>query len=149
MTRYYFWMSLSLFLISCGRSPVVQVGQFAPYVSRFEDTSKSEGKAIQVTDLVVKFGPMDNAAERGICQIDDKNPPTILVNEDAWQYMSEPERESLLFHEMGHCVLHRKHNNEYLPAGIPSSVMNAYTLDPETYIANSGMYKKELFNSGN
>ncbi len=32
-------------------------------------------------------------------------------------------KEALIFHEIGHCILGRSHNNEPLPNGDPKSIM--------------------------
>jgi hypothetical protein len=131
---------------ACGRKPVLQVpSQFAPYVQKFEQASTTQGPTVQVTDLIVKFGAMENQYERGICELDGDNTPTILVNEDAWDDMSEDERESLIFHELGHCVLKRKHRADQMGPGIPASLMNPYTIPGWTYEQYKKYYIEELF----
>lgn len=130
---------------ACGKKPVLEVGQFSPYVQSFEKQAATHGQAVKVTDLIVKFGPMENKFERGICEINGDDTPTILINEDAWNQMSEDEREPLLYHELGHCVLKRKHRADQMSDGVPASLMNPYTIAGWTYDEYKSYYLNELF----
>jgi hypothetical protein len=138
-----------LFLIpfsACGKPQVVSVAQdFQPYVQKFQQVAQQQGKPVQITNLVVKFGPMENQYERGICEIDGDNPPTITIDQAAWEQMSDDEREPLVFHELGHCVLMRAHRPDMMGAGVPASIMNPYTLAGWTYDEYKTYYMKELF----
>jgi len=132
-------------LSACGKKPVLEVGQFSSYVQKFEQEATVQGQTVKVTDLIVKFGPMENQYERGICEIQGDSTPTILINEDAWNDMSEDEREPLLFHELGHCVLKRKHRADQMGPGVPASLMNPYTIAGWTYEQYRKYYIQELF----
>jgi len=136
---------LFLTLSACGKKPVLEVGQFMPYVQSFQQQAKTHGQDVAVTDLIVKFGPMENKYERGICEINGDTTPTILINEEAWNQMSEDEREPLLYHELGHCVLKRKHRADQMSAGVPASLMNPYTIAGWTYDQYKTYYIQELF----
>jgi hypothetical protein len=133
----------------CGKEPKLQLGQFASYVEMFEAEASTHGQSVKVTDLVVRFGAMENPYERGICEIAGDETPVITINEEAWDQMSEDEREPLMFHELGHCVLKRKHRADQIGPGVPASLMNPYTIAGWTY----GQYKKhyidELFTQTN
>ena len=129
----------------CGKQQRLELGQFQPYVAHFEAHASEHGQTVKVTDLVVHFGRMENALERGICEINGDTTPTITINEDSWNKMDENEREPLMFHELGHCVLHRKHKAEQMQTGVPSSLMNPYTIPDYTYANYHDYYLNELY----
>jgi hypothetical protein len=145
-----FVITIGAFGISgCGKQPVLQLNQFSPYVEAFEESASQHGQSVKVTDLIVRFGKMENPYERGICEIAGDETPIITINQEAWEQMSEDEREPLMYHELGHCVLKRKHRADQIGPGVPASLMNPYTIAGWTY----GQYKKhyidELFTQQN
>lgn len=129
----------------CGREQTLDVGEFAPYVERFEEASRVNGTPLEVTDLVIRFGEMQTRTERGACEIADNATPVIMLREDTWALMDEAEREELLFHEMGHCVLRRTHKSELNGKGLPGSIMNPYLIRGHIYQKNQSYYLRELF----
>lgn len=134
---------------SCGKIPehdaVLDVGEFHEYVTRFEVRAVEYGMKVQVTDLVIRFGELENQRERGVCEIVTGQTPVITINKKRWNLLEEVDREILLFHEMGHCVLKRLHHNELSRRGAPQSMMHAYALDRYTYLLNESYYLEELF----
>ena len=146
----------ALLLISCAISacgkpqsdptaPTLDVGKYASYVSRFEAASQSVGKPITVINLIIRDGAMESPYENGACVVADGQTPTITIKASAWALLSEPERESLIFHEMGHCILGRPHISEVNGSGDPTSLMNPFPIGPRTYSANRDNYIVELF----
>ena len=105
-----------LLLNGCGKapeSPSVDSGEFSSYVSGFEKASQDHGKPVQISSLKIQYGELGNSSERAVCEIRESNPvPTITVSKEKWDRLSKDEREELMFHELGHCVLHRKHRND-------------------------------------
>lgn len=130
---------------SCGRDRTLELGEFAPYVDRFEQSALVHGLRVEVSDLVIRYGAMETAQERGACEISANRPPTIIIRQDTWQKMGEAEREELLFHELGHCVLSRKHRKDIGNEGMPKSIMNPYLIRGELYQENRDYYLRELF----
>ncbi|MCM2279899.1 MAG: hypothetical protein NDJ89_17630 [Oligoflexia bacterium] len=145
------FLSLPLLLIalalaqSCARDPVLDVGEFAPYVERFETESQRNGVPVQVTDLIIRFGQMLTPSERGACELASGATPIITIRQETWEKMDEAEREELLFHEMGHCVLRRTHRSDISTKGVPSSIMNPYLIRGSVYLKNQAYYLRELF----
>jgi hypothetical protein len=83
---------------------------------------------------------------------------TVVVDKEYWGRLSDDERKLLIFHELGHCVLGRKHvptfhsdeNYVFTPDSImypdARSVTTAYRLDPLRYEAElvAGFAKEAL-----
>lgn len=129
---------------ACGRPPVLEIGGFENYVQRFEMKSQEAGNPVKVTELKIQFGDLEAAYEDGICELGDMT-PTITVSKPSWDQMDDTEREILMFHEMGHCVLNRKHRSALDPKGLPESMMHPYGVPERIYAAARTEYIQELF----
>lgn len=138
---------LILILLSagCGQSPVVDTGGFTKYLNLFETKSEIYGKRVKVTDVTIRFGKVDSAQEAGHCLLSQDSPPEIVINEATWNGMDEAKREALVLHELGHCILRRKHREDDFTSGVPASIMYPYTLDGTVYRQNEDYYLRELF----
>jgi len=49
--------------------------------------------------------------------------PTILLDRKRWAQLDLPAQEALLFHELGHCLLDRRHDNRIVATGEWHSLM--------------------------
>lgn len=88
----------------------------------------------------------------GVCEYsgegEDFKAIAINIDPDYWEDADEGERESLIMHEFGHCVLQRDHDDAWITMGgqrIPRSVMNSYVFSGSLYLAFKDYYMKELF----
>ena len=154
------WLGLAVGFIAmaCGQkeSPRVAVFQvdsdFLPYVSAFERAANEQGKPIRVNDLIVSFGPTPNLNETGVCEISSDESPRITINQNIWSFLSPMDRQQVMFHELGHCVLRRLHKSGVTVqngASIPSSMMYTHRIPGTTYSAHQGFYHIELFSTSN
>lgn len=71
----------------------------------------------------------------------------VKINQYLWDQLNPAHREELIFHELGHCVLGRLHNNA-LNGPYPASLMNSYHMGPSIYLRTPEVYRSymaELF----
>ncbi len=130
-------------MTACGREKKVEIDpQFSGYVEGFKTAS---GNTVTIDDLIIQFGDTENPRARGICRVADDSTPTIIVNQTTWEAISEAEREELIFHEMGHCVLGRKHHARTRTSGAPESIMYPFSLTAHEYESEKQYYHDELF----
>ena len=61
----------------------------------------------------------------GQCAHDANKPNTVIIDRDYWDNGSDLEREFLVFHELGHCVLKREHLDEADARGNCISIMTS------------------------
>jgi len=117
---------LLLLLASCREEvePVVSDKAFDGYLQRFIEEGRQRGYPLDLdeTDIVFKFATLPTL-QTGICR-PQKRPRHIYINSKYWGLASEWEREAIVFHELGHCVLGRVHHNEKLPNGECASLMD-------------------------
>lgn len=64
----------------------------------------------------------------GQCVHDPNKPNTVIVDRAYWTTASDLEREFLVFHELGHCVLNREHLDEADANGNCVSIMTSGSL---------------------
>lgn len=124
------------------------------YSNRFLQYARLNGINIDPSMVSIKFNPsltMTNGTFIvGYCVDTTKE---IYLNSDWWNYSGYPNimREMIIFHEMSHCFLGRKHdtNMYYDPnknVNIPLTLMYPDVFDYHLYADNYNYYVNELFN---
>lgn len=165
---------LSIFLTACmaqpkdsGKVTNVVESNVELYVNRFEKISQKLNRPVDLSLIEVVIDQTMQPAQPGrswtlaICM-----PPNsqgvrqITLNPHFWNNaeFSNADREEVLFHELGHCVLNRDHFpvdpstprncHDYVSCSIAGnvSIMHPFHLGPEQYTANYDYYMQELFN---
>jgi hypothetical protein len=127
---------------SMGCAQELQLGEFAPSVEKFEAEAALQGAPVHVSDLIIERGPLEHGIG-AVCHEQPGATPRIVVNEADWDQFSASYQESILFHELGHCVLGRAH----VPAveGRPPSLMVPAAPEADVYEQNRAFYLNELF----
>jgi hypothetical protein len=97
-----------------------------PYVQAFRQEMQSHNQTIATDNLIITFGTIQGDEICGQCLLESGKTPRITLNRDAycWQQASTNERECLVFHELGHCLLGRGHRTERFPNKAYVSLMN-------------------------
>ena len=132
--------------------------QFQPYMDRFVQESNTVGRPVTISDLTIDFYDNMNIPGAnggiviGLCSMDGLSNPKITINTTWWKLMHNypADREQLIFHEMGHCVLGLKHDDTKVNAAdnnalVPVTIMNSYHFSPYTYGVNYDYYMNQLF----
>lgn len=73
----------------------------------------SQGNPLNIDSLGIEimFTNISNPAVIGRCQRDENgNSESITIDPVYWKTSTELEKEYIMFHELGHCVLSRDHN---------------------------------------
>lgn len=109
--------------------------EFEKYVQRFEE---HYGRSIPAIISIVFVDDMEEAVGR--CYWYSRN---IEIDREYWDTHGEAGREQLIFHELGHCVLNRRHNTKRMQ-NCPASIMYP-SLSPACYAKYRKEYIKELF----
>lgn len=63
----------------------------------------------------------------GQCAHDPGTPTTVIIDKSYWDNATDLEREFLVFHELGHCILNRDHLDEADLFGNCISIMTSGT----------------------
>lgn len=84
----------------------------------------------------------------GICWGMGTSIPMIFLDKVLWEQSNDLKREQILWHEMGHCVLKREHNERMKWDGYPASIMypdSRLINDQNYYRKHKQEYIQELF----
>ncbi len=157
LSFYIFILLITLIVTSCGDPNEYRVEPvFAEYVQRFELEAAKRGKdyKLQTEGLIIEFAKLKDE-QAGLCHYE--NPIRIEVDSVYWKKISavagsDMMKEDLIFHEMGHGILGRKHLNTTLENGDWKSMMCGGTkVDNRPWNINyrrmrRDYYVNELFN---
>ena len=106
--------------------PVFEVhSDFETIVENFVTEASLRGKNIEIDNLIIRY---DDSLENNVCgrcnsiNNDPYIQKIILINNgNCW--LNDAQKEALIFHELGHCLLGRLHDETKLPNGDPKSMM--------------------------
>lgn len=152
MLRFFSLCSL-LILVGCGKNynpnlnrPHVNTSLEA-YVNRFVQVAESLGRPVALGRIQVEFVETMEGNVIGKCY-PGLMTPRIEINRSYWERpgVSNARRESLMFHELGHCILGRGHDDSLISGyGLDKSIMNSIALPSGHYENNWNYYMDELF----
>lgn len=156
-TVYFLLFVVTLGLASCKNSSEHRVGaEFTVYVQRFQDEATKHGKNLDLINggLIVEFADLKDGVA-GLCHYE--KPIRIEIDKTYWAAISKYAdadlmKEDLLFHELGHGFLGRKHLNSTLENGDWKSIMcggdkvNGRSWNINYHGARRTYYVDELFN---
>lgn len=135
------------------KRPVVAHYEIAPYVDVFYQYAREQGRTLPNQRVTLEFNSHIRTKDNAVGQC-TKVGDLLIIYIDPRDWDDYPEhRESLVLHEMGHCILNRRHDNTLLVADstlLPKSIMHenwhAYRIFYGYY---KNYYIKELFNITN
>jgi beta-lactamase regulating signal transducer with metallopeptidase domain len=145
------WICLSWNLVKAE----VQLGEFASYLQQFQKASKTYAlvnlkqinNELKIKNLKIELGTVNTDSELGVCEL-NRESPTIIINKNLWESLTQVQKEMLLFHELGHCILGRTHKNTFISADqttIPASLMSSILISEKSYSNYRDYYLQELF----
>lgn len=145
-----------LFLMSCGKSiqdflhingsPIKKSKTDITFNKFVESFSEQFDVIINVPIIFKKI----NYNYAGVCIKYSTGYKEIQINSIHWENYSLEQKEQLVYHELGHCVLNRKHNDLLMETNVncPNSIMKSYMFSIDEinncYIPEHNHYMEEL-----
>lgn len=136
---------LLLALSSCAKKynkTVYIDSEFSSIVTDYVNTANQYKVKVYIDDLIVKFDEqaMLRQDEMGRCILGLDTTPTVVISKDYWNsFTSDFDKRELLFHELSHCLLLKKHDNT-------QTIMNTYHQGHQIYNESTyETYDKQLF----
>lgn len=132
--------------------------EFEPIVQRFISEATARGHPVTINNLIIKYDLSNTsfcATSNVITSGNDVQKIISIKSLTCWQ--NDVQLETIIFHELGHCILGRAHDMTLMPKGDPKSIMypdNATLYSPCVYPIGSpcdllyrrNYYLDELFN---
>ena len=118
-----------------------------PLVAKFEEKANGQGRAIDIKNLYAQFTEALPEGVNGECNAGDGT-PIVKISKAFWESASLSAQELVLFHELGHCILNRVHDDDVIflnGAYIPETMMTSVEMDAAIFLANYDYYIQELF----
>ncbi|MFT6338705.1 MAG: hypothetical protein ACJATI_005482 [Halioglobus sp.] len=109
-------------MINCSIGPSQNIEpRFQKYVEDFISEANRRGMnlALEDIDISIMLGDIDAS---GNCNLRNND---VTIDEDTWSNIQEPYKTALIYHELGHCILDRRHLLEQMPNGECKSLMRA------------------------
>lgn len=155
--KHTLFLLVSWLFFSCGDPHEYTVDSaFTDYVYRFEQEASLRNKQInlKLSGLIIEFANLKEG-KAGLCHYE--KPIRIEIDKTYWnriggRFGADLLKENLIFHELGHGFLDRRHTNEILENGDWKSIMcGGDAVDNKSWNINyRGLrrtyYLDELFN---
>ncbi len=96
------------------------------YFEAFELAAQERGFSYDLIALQVEgnFLDLGDNSIAGQCTYNSHAPELVTIDTDFWEWSDEWDREMVIFHELGHCVLNRDHNENHIN-GVCTSIMRS------------------------
>lgn len=146
-----FTVILTLFLfLSCAKEEASLVdAELAPYFQRFIDEAKLREKVIDMRSNSLTASIVINlpSGVAGQCSFNTQRLDEVKISRSYWSGVSDLDREYVVFHELGHCILGLSHDDENNANGVCRSIMQSGTgICKKSYtLANRKEFIDELF----
>ena len=120
---------------------------FRPMIKSFVYEAGSRGYLVDLTNVSMTFGEIrKNKSDKtvGYCVPDPMGGLIIKINTSTWSGLGPHQKENLIFHEMAHCLMSRKHCATRDSRG-PISMMHPQLLTEQYYKEHREELVDELF----
>jgi hypothetical protein len=138
----YLFPLVILMLTGCGgiETPRLEIAGFESYVAKFEQYAEAAGRPIKILSLKIKLADIPPPAPIAYCANANSDIPVITLDRNYWNTAIEADKEPIILHELGHCILKRGHVNY-------RSIMEPSSPSGFVYLPNKDYYLKELFSN--
>ncbi|NRB51143.1 MAG: hypothetical protein HRU41_25960 [Saprospiraceae bacterium] len=120
-----------------------------PYFERFDQEARARGLdfSVEMEELEADIIGIERDGVLGQCHYSEQAPNIVEVDDEFWARASDLEKEYVVFHELGHCVLGRNHNDDRNADGTCSSIMQSGLTSCRVAYgpANRALFLDELF----
>ena len=114
--------------MSCSKRDNSQVEtELRYYFDLFNSEANDRGITFNMEELDIS-GYIEDIGNRGTlgqCESYSSGDHAVVIDQDFWERATDLEKEYVVFHELGHCVLDRDHNDEANDSGVCNSIMQS------------------------
>jgi hypothetical protein len=153
-------LSLLLLLSGCSVAPIqtaVIPTEFCSYIEEFQHQANKHNRQLKQNRLdnlqifYKETKPQANGDQVvGVCYTSYDPSISVVVfrieiDPTYWNEESNNwDKELLIAHELGHCLLDKKHNDDMIGSR-PASIMNTYLMDGDVFYKYRDYYYEEMF----
>lgn len=119
------------------------------FYADFEYEASLRGVDINIEnlDLISRIEEIEEEGVAGTCHFNSHQSNIVTIDQSFWNSASSNQKEMVVFHELGHCVLGRDHREEENNENACLSIMNSGTTGCQIFYneTNREYYLDELF----
>lgn len=140
----YLAIAVAVLVTGCARDiPITHDADLDAYAQSFEAEALAHGLVVDTSGVLMKMVDGGGALLHGSAE--DKV-PTLIIGRDLWKTRTWPEKERMVFHALGHFILHRNHNDAIrTDMNAPQSIMALMPFSDRAYGQYRPDYLTELF----
>ncbi len=120
--RLYF-IFLPLLLLGCEENPSQSNPEFDPFLNSFEEAAEERSVPLDLSEVTLFLTEDLESIIQGQCVQYASGKSEIRIKQEFWNNASYWEKELLVFHELGHCILARSHDDSVDSLGHCKSIM--------------------------
>lgn len=97
------------------------------YFDQFEQEAAIRGHNIDLKSKGL-YGEIENIYRHetvGLCSHQENQPNQLIIDNHFWERANNTKKEMIVFHELGHCILDKPHNNRVNSDGTCYSIMRS------------------------
>lgn len=121
---------------------------FDYYKNEFILSANKNKAKLDSREILISFDDQHQLTDTqlGLCSHNPGGVSKIIIKRRYWDTTSIYDRRQLIFHELGHCWLDLKHDNEFLSNGVEASLMYFKHINISRYNRfTSDYYETQLF----
>ena len=119
--------ALQILLPACEQEKDIQYlvqSELQPYFDRFYMEGSARGKQLDMETLNGLLSDLPGVNVLGRCEQSSET-RTVTIDDAFWRKADTYQREYVVFHELGHCVLNRRHLEDQNADGTCASMMQS------------------------
>lgn len=129
--------------------PISEIeADFVQFSDKFLEYHDNLGLTHDYRVSILMSEDLDDTTYGTCLKVEGDDRRVILINDIAWGRMTSAEKELVIFHELGHCILNLPHNSNTVVArigGLPESIMFPKIFSDVVYVVNRDYYVADLF----
>ncbi len=123
--------------------------ELSAHFETFQNEASTYGIQIDYegSNVTAEISQINEGSVAGTCTTNGHNIRHIEIDQNFWNRASHLQREMVIFHELGHCILQRGHKEDGFQNGICKSIMRSGlgTCTDAYTPANRDYFIEELF----
>ena len=129
MNKIHLFSFLFISFLSCQKeenliAPEVDE-RLTPFFESFKQEGSSRGQNINMKDIIGQIIDIDTDGVLGRCNQLTSGQKHLMIDRLFWETANVTEKEYVIFHELGHCALNRRHTDATNKDGTCISMMQS------------------------
>lgn len=148
MSRWFLILIYGLVILSCRKESELVDPPLQSFLETFQQEAATRGIKVDyhADPVEARLQLHEGNVRLGWCNYNSNAPDIVVINTLFWDILDDLEKEKLVFHELGHCILKRQHLDSVQDDGRCKSIMHSGQKCSDNYSSETrSHYLDELF----